>query len=103
MSKFKFRVDEKLTIWQRTNFEVEASSKEEAIKYLKQHKAFNADELECQVVPSMDKYVEVIDTETPFDTMETLTVSDNQDQPTLVFYDENNELICDNGEGNVEE
>lgn len=101
MAKFKFHIDEKVTIWQRTNFEVEASSKDEAIEYLKKHKAFNADELECKVMPSMTKDVEIVETETLFDTIENLSVRDNQGQATLEFYDEKNELICDN-EGEYE-
>ena len=100
MAKFNFHVDEKVSIWNRVHFEIEAESKEAAIEYIKKHRKFNSYELESQIASDMDKDVEFIETETLYETSENLSPSDNGGQATLEFYDEDNELIATNEEEN---
>ena len=87
MNKYEFYLDRKLTIWERESFEIEADSKEEAIAKIKAQYEKEGNEL----------YFEG-NSETLFDTQESMLPQYNQ-APTIEIFDkETEELILANWE-----
>lgn len=80
MAKFTFYQDTKQTIWQRSTFEVEAETIEEATELVK--KTFEESGGEDAVGCGFE-----VDYETLFDTAENMSVEGNSGQPTI-------EIIC---------
>lgn len=81
MAEFKFHCQEKMTIWFDTTFTIKAESKEDAIKFLKENRKFNADELECQ----FPEKVNIVDGEYIDDSSETMEPSENDGQSTIEY------------------
>ena len=72
MKTFNFHIDEKVSVWNRHYYSIEAKNKKEAIEQMKK-------ELET---PDYDKrHSEIL-----FDTEETMTPEDNGNQPTMELY-----------------
>ena len=86
MKKFKFFQDLKVKVWQRYSFYVEAETKEEALKEVSK---FNTEEgFAC---------IEGWDTETLFETQETMKTCENEGQATIQLWDaDKNEMIGSN-------
>ena len=85
MKTFNFYKDEKVTIWNREHFTVEAETQEEAnIKVLEAIK--NGDISDFQHTTS--KYM--------YDTVEELSVDENYGNPTIEIYNTNDKLIYHN-------
>ena len=86
MKKFKFFQDLKVKVWQRYTFYVEAETKEEALKEVSK---FNTEEGFASV--------EGWDTETFFETQETMKTCENEGQATIQLWDaDKNEMIGSN-------
>jgi len=89
MESFTFYQDNKLTIWERHTFEIEAETKEEAIekviKEAQEQKKYMSDPIFGG------------STEKLYDTEEYMLPEDNSNYPTTEIYDnETNEAIFDN-------
>ena len=91
---FTFHCQQKHTIWYDTTFTVQAESKEEAIKFLKEHNEFNADELAC----TLPEKVNIVDGQYIYDSAEVMEPSDNGDQSTIEYMDyyDADKVICSN-------
>lgn len=91
---FTFHCQQKYTIWYDTTFTIQAENKEKAIKFLKEHSKFNADELDCQ----FPEKVNIVDGQYIYDCSEIMEPSDNGGKPTLEYmeYDGTDKVICDN-------
>jgi hypothetical protein len=91
---FTFHCQQKYTIWYDTTFTVKAESKEDAIKFLKEHSEFNADEL-ASVLPEK---VNIVDGQYIDDCAEVMEPSDNGGQSTIEYmeYDGTDKVICTN-------
>jgi len=91
---FTFHCEQKHTIWYDTTFTIQAENKEEAIKFLKEHSKFNADELECQ----FPEKVNIVDGQYIYDSVETMEPSDNGGQSTIEYKEDDwtDKTICDN-------
>lgn len=88
MANFKFYVDEKRTIWYRSNININANSLEEAKEIIKQK--YKDNELDAFTTESGWEQMEYSDTQ--------LSPEDNDGWATEeVFCDENSELLIDNG------
>jgi hypothetical protein len=87
MEKFNFNLDQKVTTWYRTNFEVEAESLEEAKQ--KAIQLYKQDELDEFGWENID------------DTVGVMTIDDNGGCSTAEIYTENDmEMIFDNTKEN---
>lgn len=87
MEKFNFYLDQKVTTWYRTNFEVEAESLEEAKK--KAIQLYKEDELnEFTWERIDDTYNEV------------MTIEDNGNCSTAEIYTDDGKIIFDNAKEN---
>ena len=76
MASFRFYKDEKHTIWWRGKFEIEAETQEEAVAKVKQMEA----------EPTLyDDYTDVRWEDLP-ETLEDMSVIDNDNQPTIEIY-----------------
>lgn len=84
---FEFFIDEKVTSWYRTRFEVKSNNQEEAIK-----KAIECAENGAHCIGSW----KLID-----ETIECMTIGENKENPTIELYTSNSEddLIWDNKHG----
>jgi len=91
---FTFHCEQKHTIWYDTTFTIQAESKEEAIKFLKEHSKFNADELACQ----FPEKVNFVDGQYIYDSVETMEPSNNDGQSTIEYKEDDwtDTPICDN-------
>ena len=85
--KYKFYLDRKVTVWERDKFEIDASSKEEAINQIKEQFSEEGDGF----------YIEG-ETETLYDTQKFLSPKENQAATIEIFDDETNEIILSNWE-----
>lgn len=79
----KFYLDQKVTVWNRTSFEITAETEEEAREIAKQ---FINRGGENEVAETDDERVDFIETETLYDTEEPMSVEENGNQPTLELY-----------------
>lgn len=79
MKTFKLTRDQKQTIWFREIVEVEAETKEEAIR------------------KASEDIGEIVDSETLYDTAENMCIAENDGFATLEILDENNEIVFANG------
>jgi len=85
--EFDFYIDEKVTIWNRLKFTIQAETLEEAKEKAIFLTAKERDE------------IEIYDSELLFDTMSELDLEDNDNNSTLELYcDENDELLYDNAD-----
>jgi hypothetical protein len=90
MKTFNFFRDEKMSVWYRGEFQVDAETKEEAIaKVIQMEKESNSNDLDIRW--------EVMD-----DTMEGMTPEENGNQPTLEIYFESEQERGDDGDGNLQ-
>lgn len=87
MNKYKFHVDRKVTVWERDEFLVEASTKEEAIQIVKKEFEEAGDAF----------YVEG-ETHTLYDTQEFVRAKEDQAATLEIYYTVTNELIANNWE-----
>jgi hypothetical protein len=87
MKTFNFYVDTKVTAWYRTNFEIEANSEEEAKKK------------SIEFVMNDDH--SGISWEHIDETIETMSVGDNDGQSTEELYDTHGNMIWDNTENST--
>jgi hypothetical protein len=84
--EFDFYIDEKVTIWNRLKFTIQAETLEEA----KQKAIF--------LTAKEREEIEIYDSELLFDTMSELDLEDNDSNSTIELYsEENDELLYDNG------
>ena len=84
--EFDFYIDEKVTIWNRLKFTIQAETLEEAKEKAIFLTAKERDE------------IEIYDSELLFDTMSELDLEDNDNNSTIELYcEENDELLYDNG------
>lgn len=79
---YRYYSDEKITIWRRSYYEIEAETKEEA------------DSLAIEGISNGD--LDVYDSEFLYATEEPLTPKENEDNPTFEIYDEEDELLYTN-------
>jgi hypothetical protein len=85
--EFDFYIDEKVTIWNRLKFTIQAETLEEA----KQKAIF--------LTAKERDEIEIYDSELLFDTMSEIDLEDNDNNSTIELYsEENDELLYDNGE-----
>lgn len=90
MQNFKFYADSKHTIWERCSFVIEADTKEEAIKKLKETTKQDGWE-ENNPLFEYDSCSFLYDTTTSMD------IGDNDGNPTIEIYDdETGDFITDN-------
>ena len=87
MKTFNFYEDEKVTIWNRTYFKVEAETQEEANEKVLEA-IENGDISDFKHTTS--KYM--------YDTVEELSVDENYGNPTIEIYNTNDKLIYHNAE-----
>jgi hypothetical protein len=96
MAKFKFYQDLKIVTWNRVDFEVEASTREEAIEKMKSMQLDKVDV--CSVI---NDNIDVIESDILWDTQEHLKVHENSGHPTIEVYENENgyadKLIFHNG------
>ena len=93
---FKFYQDQKVVIWRRDWFVIEAETKEDAIKRIRE---LNLDKSDVYNVIVDDMYT--LDSEFLTDTEELMSVAENYGHPTVeVYYEEclRDELICGNAD-----
>lgn len=93
---FKFYQDQKVVIWRRNWFVVEAETKEDAIKRIRE---LNLDKSDVYNVNEDDVYP--LDSEFLLDTEELISVEENAGKPTVeVYYGDcmKDELICGNAD-----
>lgn len=90
MQEFRFYQDRKVTCWERTRFEVKGESYEEAVAIVKSWQG------EDELCFEDNENVIITDGETLYETTESLSVKDNQGQPTIEVFGENGENIIDN-------
>lgn len=83
MTKFRFNIDQKETIWRRNHCEVEADTEEEAILKMK------------GAALDIDYDLHAYDSELIHDTVDDMTYEDNQNQPTREVYYKGN-IVGDN-------
>ena len=88
MKTFQFYKDEKMTIWYRGKFEVEAETEEKAIEKVKVLQTSND-------IDNFDVYWEPLD-----DTIESLSVEDNGGESTEEMYTNSGNMIWDNTKTN---
>ena len=89
MAQFNFSIDQKCTIWHRTSFNIEASTKEEAIEFLKQamQEISSTDELDTI------ETISDINTVYLYDTVEEMTSEENNGHVMELFDEETNESL----------
>lgn len=80
---FEFYMDQKHTVWLRTWFSVQARSQEEANEKVRQ--MFDNDQIEG-------------DTEYLYETLEEMSLEENDDMSTVEIYTEHVDLVLQNGE-----
>jgi len=84
--EFDFYIDEKVTIWNRLKFTIEAETLEEA------------KEIAVYTTTKEREEIEIYDSELLFDTLTELEPEDNLNNSTIELYcDEDDELLYDNG------
>lgn len=88
MSKFKVWIDEKQTIWQRHHYTIDAPTKEDADRLLKQ-------EYEDMQLPD-EGPIRFYESEFLFETIEYLTVTDNGGCTTREAFNSESESIANN-------
>lgn len=81
--EFLFYMDQKHTVWLRTWFSVDAKSQEEANEKVRQ--MFDNDQIEG-------------DTEYLYETLEEMSLEENDDMSTVEIYTERVDLVLQNGE-----
>ena len=86
METFDFYLDTKVTTWYRTKFEIEGENEEDAKK--KSIEFLNNNE------------VDLIPWEQIDDTIEVMSIKENDNQPTKELFDENDNVIWDNTKTN---
>ena len=90
--EFEFYIEERLMIWNRLKFSVEAETLEEAKEKAK------------YMVTKEREDIEFWDNVMLYDTLTEMEVGDNEGNPTLELYcDEDTELIYDNGNEEIEQ
>lgn len=87
MKTFNFYQDEKVTIWNRTHFTVEAETQEEA----------NQKVLEAIKIGDISDFQHTI-SEYFYDSVEELSVEENSGNSTIEIYNTENELIYQNAD-----
>ena len=88
MATFNFALEEKVTIWKKTDFSIEATSLEEAKKLAIQfHKEGKTDDISWDTIDN---------------TVERITLKENDFQPTEEIYTSSYDKIWDNVDGEVE-
>lgn len=96
MEAFNFYQDRKVTCWERTHFEVNAGSYEEAVALVK---SWQGEDVLC--FEDNEKII-ITDGETLFETSESLSIEDNDGQPTIEVFGECGEDIINNKPDNTE-
>ena len=90
--EFDFYIDERVMIWNRLKFSVEAETLEEA------------KDMAIFMVTKDREEIDFYDFELLQDTLTEMEVGDNEGNPTLELYcDEDTELIYDNGNEEIEQ
>lgn len=90
MEEFIFYQDEKVTCWERNTFLVKAESYEKALEFIKSLEGEDLHDHE------EDGVLEFYDRETLDETVEYMTVEENDNQETLEVLDNNTNLIYNN-------
>lgn len=93
MKTFEFYQDEKMTIWHRTKFYVEAETEEQAAEIVR--KACEEASLKCDAVGELGNEC---DSEYLYETAECMLVEENNGCATIEVYDIHNNLIAKDGE-----
>lgn len=92
MKTFEFYQDEKMTIWHRTKFYVEAETEEQAAEIVR--KACEDAPIKCDAVGELGHES---DSEYLYDTVENMIVEENDGFATIEVYDIHNNLIAKDG------
>ena len=92
MKTFEFYQDEKMTIWHRTKFYVEAETEEQAAEIVR--KACEDAPIKCDAVGELGHER---DSEYLYDTVENMIVEENDGFATIEVYDIHNNLIAKDG------
>lgn len=92
MERFEFYQDEKMTIWYRTKFYVEAENEEQAAEIVR--KACEDAPIKCDAVGELGHEH---DSEYLYDTAECMFVEENDGFATIEVYDIHNNVIACNG------
>ena len=92
MERFEFYQDEKMTIWHRTKFYVEAENEEQAAEIVR--KACEDALIKCDVVDELGR---VYDDEYLYETAEPMTVEENEGCATIEVLDIHYNIIKCNG------
>lgn len=81
--KFNFYLDQKVTVWERTSFEITAETEDEAKEIAKKflNTVGTNDVADCD-----DDAVEFIETETLYETEDDMSVEDNGGMATMELY-----------------
>lgn len=87
MEKFRFKQDVKITVWVRQSFEIEAESKEDALKKVERFKT-----------EDVTDEINDVECETLWETQELMYPKDNGGSWTIELYDEHNNLIGQNAD-----
>lgn len=90
MDRFNFYQDRKVTCWERTHFEIKAGDYEQALSVIMAWQGEDVMRFED------DDKVCITYGETLFDTAESLSVDDNNGNPTIEVFGEQGESIIDN-------
>lgn len=90
MKEFKFYQDQKVTVWERTYFNVKAEIYEEALQKIESLK--NNSVLDNEKFGNGNLHIELLS-----DTVQEMSVEDNQGWATIETYDEEGELLFANG------
>lgn len=96
MPTYKFYQDKKCTVWERTFFTIEAESEEAAIRCAGQLGKGDLYAAEMQ-----EEGIAIDESETLYDSMEELSVNNNDGQPTVEIFCKNGDDIADNVSGSV--
>lgn len=82
MEKFNFHLDQKVTTWMRTEFEIEAESLEKATEIAKiKYESGELYDIRWEEIEGVKENIEV---------------GDNGGEPTEELYDENSNLVLNN-------
>lgn len=96
MTRYKFFLDMKCSVWERTHFTIEAETENAAIHLAAQ---FATNDLYNEEIENNGLTIE--DSETIYDTMETLPVEANCGKPTVEIHFSNEDDLSDNVNGSV--
>ncbi len=97
MKSFNYHIDRKYTIWEKDKYVVYANSKEEADKLINQEFEDPSYVEQREVLNSKKEGISFVETNSLYDTMEPISIEENEGCSTIELIDENNKIIKQNG------